>query len=105
MDVRNEHGAMRIMSVPSRELLKLGARIQEAGANFSMWTKEQQEYAAEGKLSAIQFEQELDRTWFECYMALAEHHRELRSARSRDERPRPHGEDERLSFRFPSNDD
>ena len=38
-------------------------------------------YVDEAMLAEIQMEQELDRIWFDCFLDLAEHHRNLRAKR------------------------
>jgi hypothetical protein len=68
---------MKNRDLPPHKRLNISNRTGGEGGTASLWTKEAQEYAAETIHSAIRMEQELERTWFECYMALEEHHRAL----------------------------
>ena len=72
---------MKIVNALSHETPATGRRANGEDAENISGTMEQQDVAAESMLAEIQMEQELDRIWFDCFIDLAEHHRNLRSKR------------------------
>src|SRR6266487_5074263 len=72
---------MKIVNALSHDGPATGRHANGKDSENSSGTMEQQDGAAEAMLAEIQMEQELDRIWFDCFIDLAEHHRNLRSKR------------------------
>ena len=54
-------------------------------ADFSLWPTADEEVAAEAMLARCQVEEELERLWFDCFIALAEHHQNRRLGYPQDQ--------------------
>jgi len=80
--MRNNQKSPRVMKIVNalpREIPGTCRRSDGKDSENSPRALEQLDAAAESRLAEIQMEQELDRIWFDCFLDLAEHHRNLRS--------------------------